>query len=53
MSLTETELCDYLQVRHAKVEVSASHHSSESPSPTGGGHQQQQSPLPVKFYKVR
>ena len=54
--VVETELTEYLQVRHAKIDSPASTPdggSSSSPKTTA---QQQPSPppgLPSKFYKVR
>lgn len=56
--MTDLELCEYLQVRHAKLE---SPEDSGTSSPTQGksGQQQQQpqqrpsrATLPSKFYKV-
>lgn len=49
MDLVETELCDYLQVRHTKLEAA----SPDSSSPGSGQQKQARQPqLPSKFYKV-
>jgi len=54
MDVVQTELCDYLQVRHSKVDPASapqdSPSSSTSSSPTGSS--QSQAALPSKFYKV-
>ena len=54
MDVVETELCDYLQVRHVKLESSPSG-STDSLSPSRAAGQpknQRASQLPAKFYKV-
>ncbi len=57
MDLVETNLCDYLQVRHAKMEPSATLLEPSSPSKPGSPQHtpsRQSSPsIPSKFYKVR
>jgi hypothetical protein len=45
----DTELCDYVQVRHTKLEPAA----PEASSPTGQQKQARQPQLPSKFYKVQ
>ena len=48
MDVVESELCDYLQVRHTKLEP-----PPEATSPGGTQKQQARQPqLPTKFYKV-
>lgn len=54
MDVIRTELCEYLQVRHSKLEATSagSDSSSSSTSPPGSSPSQDQASLPIKFYKV-
>lgn len=47
MDLVETELCDYLQVRHTKLEPVQDSGSSSPPKVIGA-----KPDVPSKFYKV-
>lgn len=54
MDLVETELCDYLQVRHIKLDPVPvdSGSSSSPPAKTGGKQATGETHIPSKFYKV-
>lgn len=53
MDVTDLELCEYLQVRHAKVEAEDSNTSPRSSAQSQQQQQQQRrTTLPSKFYKV-
>lgn len=50
MDVIETELCDYVQVKHTKLEPASGESSPTSPARAGAGQDRQR--LPSKFYKV-
>lgn len=58
MDFVQTELCEYLQVRHSKLDATTAAPDSptsstpSSPSRSGSSQSHTQASLPSKFYKV-